>query len=210
MNEARAEYQRLRHNILRRVKRIEAAGLSKYAPNVDLPDSRGLSDKDIQKYLRRAHKYDESVSISAAKAKREAKREAERQYKREKRAVKKLDRNIQNYIKGIKKWLKRQGKNPSLINSKNYYEWIGYIEYRKAIEASSDKYKFDKYVADAEEELTDDERQIDADEVLADYIDYVKEQSRFIEQSKTALNAQKGAYSSDVIESKFGTKNKRR
>ena len=210
MNEARAEYQRLRHNILRRVKRIESAGLSKYAPRVDLPDSRGLSDKDIQKYLRRAQKYDESVSISAAKAKREAKREAERQYKREKRAVKKLDKNIQNYISGIKKWLKRLGKNPSLINSKNYYEWIGYIEYRKAIEASSDKYKFDKYVADAEEELTDDERQIDADEVLADYIDYVKEQSQFIEHSKTALNAQKGAYSSDVIASKFGTKNKRR
>lgn len=210
MDEARAEYQRLRHNILRRAKRIESAGLSKYAPRVDLPDSRGLSDKDIQKYLRRAQKYDESVSISAAKAKRKAKREAERQYKREKRAVKKLDQNIQNYIKGIKKWLKRQGKNPSLINSKNYYEWIGYIEYRKAIEASSDKYKFDKYVADAEEELTDDERQIDADEVLADYIDYVKEQSQFIEQSKTALNAQKGAYSSDVIASKFGTKNKRR
>lgn len=210
MNEARAEYQRLRHNILRRVKRIESAGLSKYAPRVDLPDSRGLTDNDIQKYLRRAQKYEESVSISAAKAKREAKLEAERRYKREKRAVKKLDKNIQNYIKGIKKWLKRQGKNPSLINSKNYYEWIGYIEYRKAIEASSDKYKFDKYVADAEEELTDDERQIDADEVLADYIDYVKEQSQFIEQSKTALNAQKGAYSSDVIASLFSTKNKRR
>lgn len=210
MNEARAEYQRLRHNILRRVKRIESAGLSKYAPRVDLPDSRGLSDKDIQKYLRRAQKYDESVSISAAKAKREAKREAERQYKREKRAVKKLDKNIQNYISGIKKWLKRLGKNPSLINSKNYYEWIAYIEYREAIEASSDKYKFDKYVADAEEELTDDARKIDADEVLADYIDYVKEQSQFIEQSKTALNAQKSAYSSDVIASKFGTKNKRR
>lgn len=210
MNEARAEYQRLRHNILRRVKRIESAGLSKYAPSVDLPDSRGLTDNDIQKYLRRAQKYDESVSISAAKAKRKAKLEAERRYKREKRAVKKLDPNIQNYIKGIKKWLKRQGKNPSLINSTNYYEWISYIEYRKAIEASSDKYKFDKYVSDAEEELTDDKRQIDADEVLADYIDYVKEQSQFIEQSKTALNAQKGAYSSDVIANKFSTKNKRR
>ena len=210
MDEARAEYQRLRHNILRRTKRIESAGLSKYAPRVDLPDSRGLTDKDIRKYLRRAQKYDESVSISAAKAKREAKLEAERRYKREKRAVKKLDKNIQNYISGIKKWLKRQGKNPSLINSKNYYEWIGYIEYRKAIEASSDKYKFDKYVADAEEELTDDERRVDADEVLADYIDYVKEESQFIEQSKTALNAQKGAYSSDVIANKFSTKNKRR
>lgn len=208
MDEARAEYQRLRHNILRRVKRIESAGLSKYVPSVDLPDSRGLTDKDIHKYLRRAQKYYESVSISAAKAKREAKREAERQYKREKRAVKKLDKNIQNYIKGIKKWLKRQGKNPFLINSKNYYEWIAYIEYRKAIEASSDKYKFDKYVADAEEELTHDERKIDADEVLSDYIDYVKEQSQFIEQSKTALNAQKGAYSSDVIASKFSTKNR--
>jgi hypothetical protein len=210
MNEARAEYQRLRHNILRRVKRIESAGLSKYAPRVDLPDSRGLTDNDIQKYLRRAQKYEESVRISVAKAKREAKLEAERRYKREKRAVKKLDKNIQNYISGIKKWLKRQGKNPSLINSNNYYEWIGYIEYRKAIEASSDKYKFDKYVSDAEEELTDDKRQIDADEVLADYIDYVKEQSQFIEQSKTALNAQKGAYSSDVIANKFSTKNKRR
>lgn len=210
MNEARAEYQRLRHNILRRVKRIESAGLSKYAPSVDLPDSRGLTDNDIQKYLRRAQKYEESVSISAAKAKREAKLEAERRYKREKRAVKKLDKNIQNYISGIKKWLRRQGKNPSLINSKNYYKWIGYIEYRKAIEESSDKYKFDKYVADAEEELTDDERKVGANEVLADYIDYVKEQSQFIEQSKTALNAQKGAYSSDVIANKFSTKNKRR
>lgn len=178
-------------------------------PSVDLPVSRGLTDKDIQKYLRRARKYEESVSITAAKAKRETKREADRRYKREQRAIKKLGKDLQNYIHGIKKWLKRHGKNPSLINSKNYYKWIDYIEYRKAIESSSDKYKFDKYVSDAEEELTDDERQIDADEVLADYIEYVKEQSQFIEQAKAALNAQKGAYSSDVIASKFSTKNRR-
>lgn len=209
MDEVRAEYRRLRHNILRRVKRIESAGLTKYVPSVDLPVSRGLTDKDIQKYLRRARKYEESVSITAAKAKRETKREADRRYKREQRAIKKLGKDLQNYIHGIKKWLKRHGKNPSLINSKNYYKWIDYIEYRKAIESSSDKYKFDKYVSDAEEELIDDERQIDADEVLADYIEYVKEQSHFIEQAKAALNAQKGAYSSDVIASKFSTKNRR-
>lgn len=204
--DARVEYQRLRHNILRREKRIQTAGLARYLPKVDLPDSRGLSSKDIQKYLRRAEKYDETVRISAAKEKRKA----EREYKREQRAVKKLDLNSQNFIKGVRKWLRRQGKNPNLVTSKNYREWINYIEYRRAIESSGDKYMFDKYVADAEEEFTADDRKADGDEVISDYMNYVREQSQFIESAKTALNAQSGSYSSDKIASAFMTKKRKR
>lgn len=195
MSNARAEYQRLRHNILRREKRIEESGLSRFIPKIDLPESATIKDKDISRYLNRAQRLDSVVSVSAAKAKKKV----EREYKREQRAIKKLNQNEQNYIHGIKKWLKRQGARSDLVTSKNYHKWIEYIEYRKAIEASKDKYVFDKYVADAEERLTDEEKKIDVDELLADYMNYIKEQSTFIEESKSAFDAKTGIYSSNDI-----------
>lgn len=202
MRNARAEYKRLRHNILKREKRVQAAGLASYTPKVNLPDSRGLSDKDIQKYLRKAQKYEETVRVSTAKAKREVKRDY--------RAIKKLDQNSRNFIHGVKKWLRRKRLDPNLITSKNYREWLDYIEYRRAIESSSDKYKFDKYVEDAEELLTDDDKQVDAEAVIADFKNYVNEQISFIEKSKTALDAKKDAYSSDdIIKSYFNKRKKK-
>lgn len=195
MDEARVEYQRLRHNILRRVKRIQAAGLSRFVLNVDLPDTRGLSDKDIQKYLRKAQKYEETVSVSRAKAKREA----ERDYRR----IKKLDQDSRNFIHGVRKWLRRNSLDPNLITSKNYHDWIDYIEYRRAIESSSDKYMFEKYITDAEELLTDEDKQVDVKALLKDLRKFVEEQKEFVEKAKSALDAKKGEYSSDIIIDRF-------
>ncbi len=205
--DARKEYQRLRHNILRREKRIQAAGLARYVPKVNLPDSRGLSDKDVKKYLRKAKKYEETVSVSRAKAKRKA----EREYKREWRARHKLGQNERNFIHGVKKWLKRTGANPDLVTSKNYKDWIDYIEYRRSIESSTDKYMFNKYVQDAEELLTDDEKKVDTAAVISDFKNYVNEQISFIEDSKAALDAENGSYSSDEIVKKyFSTRKKKK
>lgn len=199
MSNSRAEYQRLRHNLLRREERISKLGLSRFIPKIDLPKAQEISDKEAQRYLKKIQKLDSAVSVSAAKAKKKA----EREYKREQRAIKKLNQNEQNYIKGIKKWLKRSGASPNLITSKNYHKWIEYIEYRKAIEASKDKYMFEKYVADAEERLTDEEKKISVDELLEDYKKYIEEQSTFIEESKNAFDAKTDVYSSNDVVRQF-------
>lgn len=206
MGNSRAEYQRLRHNILRREKRIAESGLSRFLPKIVLPESNEIKNKDISRYLKRAQRLDSVVRVSVAKSKKKA----EREYKREYRAIKKLDQDEQNYIKGIKKWLKRHSSSPNLITSKNYKKWIGYIEYRRAIESSNDKYKFDKYIADVEELLTDEEEKIDFDEVLADYMNYIKEQITFIEESKSAFDAKTGVYSSDDIARRYFEKRKKK
>ena len=195
MCNSRAEYQRLRHNLLRREARISKLGLSRFIPKIDLPEAYELSDKEVQRYLKKIQKLDSVVSVSAAKAKKKA----EREYKRDQRTIKKLDRNVQNYIHGIKKWLKRQRASPNLITSKNYRIWIEYIEYRKAIEASTDKYMFDKYVADAEELLIDEEKKISVEKLLEDYRKYIEEQSTFIEESKSAFDVKTGVYSSNDV-----------
>lgn len=195
----RAEYQRLHHNLLRREERISKLGLSRFIPKIDLPEAQELSDKEVQRYLKKIQKLDSAVSVSAAKAKKKA----EREYKREQRAIKKLDQNEQNYIHGIKKWLKRHGASPSLVTSKNYHKWIEYIEYRRAIETTKDKYMFDKYVADAAESLTDEEKKITIDELLEDYKKFIEEQSTFIEESKNAFDAKTGVYSSNDVVRQF-------
>ena len=192
------EYSRVRANILKRAKRVEAAGFGKYILKVNLPKAE--TAKQAEKYLARALKLDKRVSVKAAKEKKEAKRAYERERYLEK---KELSPDIYNYMRGIRKWLKRQCKDRNLVNRANIMLWIEYIESRRAVQNDKGKYKFDKYVEDMADKLTDEEEQVDVETVLNDFKMYMDEQQQFVEDADKVFAESDAKYDSEAIANKF-------
>ena len=195
------EYSRVRANILKRAKRVEAAGLGKYIPKVNLPKAK--TAKQAEKYLARALKFDKRVSVKAAKGKKEAKRAYERERYLEK---KELSRDTYNYMRGIRKWLKRLGKDRNLVNRYNISVWIEYIESRRAVQNDKGKYKFDKYVEDIADKLTDEDEQVDIETVLNDFKSYMDEQQQLVEDADKVFAESDAKYDSEAIANKFFNK----
>lgn len=192
------EYSRVRANILKRAKRVEAAGFGKYIPKVNLPKAE--TAQQAEKYLARALKLDKRVSVKVAKAKKEAKRAYERERYLEK---KDLSHDVYNYMHGIRKWLKRLGKSRDLVNRENISVWIEYIESRRAVQNDKGKYKFDKYVEDMADKLTDEREQVDVETVLNDFKQYMDEQQQLVEDADKVFAESDAKYDSEAIANKF-------
>lgn len=204
----RQEYKRLRANILKREKRIIEKGYGSYIPKVNLKKSSELTDKQIESALRKAHRYDKSVS--------QAKVEQRRQKRRERYEVQKAfkqDKQLGTFIKGVRKWLKLQGKPTNLINLKNYKSWMEYINYRTAISSEKKKYLFEQYIEDIANELTDEEQELDVNDVLKDFSEYMQSQQNFIEDAKKAFGEStqeyQQYYSSEAIAARYFSKEKK-
>lgn len=192
------EYSRVRANILKRAKRVEAAGFGKYIPKVNLPKAENI--KQAEKYLARALKLDKRVSVKAAKEKKEAKRIYERERYLDKTELK---QDTYNYMHGIRKWLKRLGKSRDLVNRDNISVWIEYIESRRAVQNDKGKYKFDKYVEDIADKLTDEEEQVDIETVFNDFESYMDEQHQLVEDADKVFAESDVKYDSEAIANKF-------
>ncbi len=200
----RQEYTRLRANILKREKRIIEKGYGSYIPKVNLKKQSELTDKQVKSALNKAHRYDKSVTQAKVEERRGKRRE---RYEVEK-AFKK-DKQIGSFIKGVRKWLKLQGKPTNLINLKNYNSWMEYINYRTAISSEKNKYRFEKYIEDMANELTDEEQEEDIDDVLKDFSEYMQSQQNFIEEAKKALGESGTDYSSEFIVEQYFSKEKK-
>lgn len=206
--DSRQEYARLRANILKREKRIIEKGYGSYIPKVNLKKSSELTDKQIESALRKAHRYDKSVS--------QAKVEERRQKRRERYEVEKAfkqDKQVGAFIKGVRKWLRLQGKPANLINLKNWESWKEYINYRTAISSEKKKYEFNKYIEDIADKLTDEEQEKDIDDVLEDFREYIQSQQNFIEDAKKAFGEStqeyQQYYSSEAIAARYFSKEKK-
>ena len=204
----RQEYIRLRANILKREKRIIEKGYGSYIPKVNLKKSSELTDKQIESALNKAHRYDKSV--------RQAKVEERRKKRRERYEVEKAfkeDKQIGSFIKGVRKWLRLQGKPTNLINLKNWESWKEYINYRTAISSEKKKYLFNKYVEEMADKLTDEEQKTDVDDVLKDFSEYMQSQQNFIEEAKKAFGESTAEYqqyySSEAIAARYFSKEKK-
>lgn len=206
--DARQEYTRLRANILKREKRIIEKGYGSYIPEVNLKKSSELTDNQIESALRKARRYDKSVT--------QAKVEQRRQKRRERYEVEKAfkqDKQVGAFIKGVRKWLRLQGKPTNLINLKNYESWMEYINYRTAISSEKKKYLFEQYIEDMANELTDEEQELDANDVLKDFREYMQSQQNFIEDAKKAFGEStqeyQQYYSSEAIAARYFSKEKK-
>ena len=204
----RQEYSRLRANILKREKRIREQGYGSYIPEVKLEKAANLTDKQIKAALKKAQRYDKSVT---------AKKVAERRQKRRERyEVEKLfevNKKDAGFLKAVRKWLRRQGKPTSLINLKNLKDWQEYINYRESISNEKGKYKFDKYIEDAAEKLTEDDKLEDINDVLKDFQEFMRGQQNFINEVIHVFGKQteeyQQYYSSDMIANRYFNKGKK-
>ena len=202
------EYSRLRANILKREKRIREQGYGSYIPKVKLEKAANLTDKQIKAALKKAQRYDKSVT-----AKKVAERRQKRRERYEVAKAFKANKKDAGFLKSVRKWLKRQGKPTSLINMKNLKDWEEYINYRDSIANEKGKYKFDKYIEDAAEKLIEDDELEDINDVLEDFQDFMREQQNFINQAKQAFGKQteeyQRYYSSDMIANRYFNKEKK-
>lgn len=204
----RQEYSRLRANILKREKRIREQGYGSYIPEVKLEKAANLTDKQIKAALKKAQRYDKSVTakkVSERRQKRRERYEVEKAFKANKKDA--------GFLKAVRKWLRRQGKPTSLINLKNLKDWQEYINYRESISNEKGKYKFDKYIEDAAEKLTEDDKLEDINDVLGDFQEFMREQQNFINEAKQAFGNQteeyQRYYSSDMIANRYFNKGKK-
>lgn len=204
----RKEYTRLRANILKREKRIIEKGYGSYIPKVNLKKASELTDKQISTALKKAKRYDKSVTsakVEERRGKRRERYELSKAFKKDIRAG--------AFIKGVRKWLKLQGKPTNLINYKNYKLWLEYINYRTAISNEKDKYEFEKYVGDMANELTNVEKKASIEDVLQDFKDYMQSQQNFVEEAKRMLGESTSEYqryySSDAIMARYFDKGKK-
>lgn len=180
----RQEYTRLRKNILERYGRIEKLKLKAYVVTPKLEKASALTDRQLKSALKRARRYDKSITVKAAKQRR-AKRLTERKARGfEEKLYRTGQKKDAYFIRGVRKWLRRQGKPITLINEKNYKDWQEYVNYRKAIAGEKGKYEFDRYVEEMADILTDEQKKTDVETVLADYKQYMAEQQKFIEEAK--------------------------
>lgn len=203
----RAEYTRLRKNILQRAKRITAkTGLPTY--KVNLPQASKLSDKQIVKAYERAKALDPKITTEATRARHERKLAKQRERQKRYREVQKVyaeDPKKAGFLKGARKWLKRNGYDENIINQKNLDDWIEYYDYRKAISSEKGKYEFEKFIVEMVEQLEPDEKGKKATvaEVLEDYKKYMADQAEFIEQAKNAFGETVEEYSAETISIKY-------
>lgn len=204
----RQEYTRLRANILKREKRIRKKGYGSYIPKVNLKKVSELTDKQIKAALKKAQRYDKSITSKRVAQRREKRRE---RYEVEKAF--KANKKDGGFLKAVRKWLRRQGKPTSLINLKNLKDWQEYINYRESISNEKGKYKFDKYIEDAAEKLTEDDKVADINDVLEDFQEFMRDQKNFISQAKQAFGYQaeeyQQYYSSDMIANRYFNKEKK-
>lgn len=206
--EIRAEYTRLRKNIMQRAKRIEAkTGLPVYKVNLPQP-SKLKTDKQIAKAYERAKALDPKITTEATRARHERKLAKQRERQKKYREIKKIyadDPRKAGFLKGARKWLKRRGYDENIINKENLKDWIDYYDYRKSISSEKKKYEFDKFITEMSEQLEEDEagKKATVAEVLADYKTYMKEQSEFIEQAKKAFGETVEEYSAETVSNKY-------
>ncbi len=204
----RAEYTRLRKNIMQRAKRIEAkTGLPTY--KVDLPQPSKLkTEKQIAKAYERAKALDPKITTKATIARHERKLAKQRERQKRYREVQKIyaeDPRKAGFLKGARKWLKRNGYDENIINQKNLSDWMEYYNYRKSISSEKNKYEFEKFIVEMAEQLEPDEQEKKATvaEVLEDYKAYMKEQAEFIEQAKKAFGETVEEYSVETVSNKY-------
>lgn len=204
----RAEYTRLRKNIMQRAKRIEArTGLPTY--KVNLPaQSKLKTEKQIAKAYERAKALDPKITTEATRARHERKLAKQRERQKKYREIKKIyaeDPRKAGFLKGARKWLKRSGYDEKIINKNNLQSWIDYYDYRKSISSEKKKYEFEKFINDMAEQLEPDEKgkKATVEEVLTDYKTYMKEQSDFIEQAKKAFGETVEEYSAETVSNKY-------
>ena len=203
----RAEYTRLRKNIMQRAKRIEAkTGLPTY--KVNLPAASKLADKQIEKAYERAKALDPKITTKATIARHERKlaKQRERQKKyREVQKVYKEDPKKAGFLKGARKWLKRYGYDEKIINKNNMQSWIDYYDYRKSISTEKKKYEFENFINDMAAQLEPDEKGKKATvaEVLEDYKTYMTEQAEFIATAKKAFGETVEEYSAETVSNKY-------
>lgn len=203
----RAEYTRLRKNILQRAKRITAkTGLPTY--KVNLPQASKLSDKQIVKAYERAKAINPNITTQATIARHERKLAKQRERQRRYREVRKIyaeDPRKAGFLKGARKWLKRNGYDENIINQKNLSDWMEYYNYRKSISSEKNKYEFEKHILEMAEQLEPDEKGKKATvaEVLEDYRQYMAEQAEFIAQAKKAFGETVDEYSAEAYSDKY-------
>lgn len=206
----RAEYTRLRKNIMQRAKRIEAkTGLPTY--KVNLPAASKLSDKQIEKAYERAKALDPQITTQATIARHERKLAKQRERQKRYREVQKVyaeDPRKAGFLKGARKWLKRNGYDENIINQENLDDWMEYYNYRKSISSEKNKYEFEKFIVDMAEQLEPDEqgKKATVAEVLEDYRQYMAEQAEFIAQAKKAFGETVEEYSAETVSNKYFTK----
>ena len=204
----RAEYTRLRKNIMQRAKRIEAkTGLPTYKVNLPQP-SKLKTDKQIAKAYERAKALDPKITTQATIARHERKLAKQRERQKKYREIKKIyaeDPRKAGFLKGARKWMNRHGYDEKIINKNNLQSWIDYYDYRKSISSEKKKYEFEKFIADMAEQLEEDEagKKATVAEVLEDYKSYMKEQAEFIEQAKKALGETVEEYSAETVSNKY-------
>lgn len=204
----RAEYTRLRKNIMQRAKRIEAkTGLPTY--KVNLPQQSKLkTEKQIAKAYERAKALDPKITTKAAIERHERKLAKQRERQKKYREIKKIyaeDPRKAGFLKGARKWLKRNGVDETIINKKNLGDWMEYYNYRKSVSAEKDKYEFEKYIKEMADQLEPDEqgRKASVSEVLEDYKKYMDDQSIFIAQAKKAFGETVEEYSAETVSNKY-------
>ena len=204
----RAEYTRLRKNIMQRAKRIEAkTGLPTY--KVNLPAASKLkTDKQISKAYERAKALDPKITTEATRARHERKLAKQRERQRRYREVRKIyaeDPRKAGFLKGARKWLKRNGVDETIINKKNLDDWIEYYNYRKSVSAEKDKYEFEKYIKEMADQLEPDEKgkKATVSEVLEDYKKYMADQAEFMEHAKKAFGETVEEYSAETVSNKY-------
>lgn len=200
----RSEYTRLRKNILAREKRIKKeTGLATYA--VNLPKASMLNDKQIAKAYAKAQRLNPKITTKATKERHERKLEKQRARQQAYRDIKKLwsqgRKEEAGFMKAARKWLRRAGLNPNLINAKNIADWVEYYNYRRSISNEKSKYEFEKFVTELAE--TAEEKQITAEELIADYNAYMADQASFIEQAKAYFGETTEEYSSESVSNRF-------
>ena len=203
----RAEYTRLRKNILQRAKRITAkTGLPTY--KVNLPQASKLTDKQIEKAYERAVALNPNITMQATIARHERKlakqRERQRRY-REQQRIYAADPAKAGFLKASKKWLKRAGYDINIINGNNLSDWMEYYNYRKSISAEKNKYEFEKFINEMAAQLQPDEngKKASVAEVLADYKSYMDDQQEFIKQAKIAFGETVEEYSAETVSNKY-------
>lgn len=204
----RAEYTRLRKNIMQRAKRIEAkTGLPTY--KVNLPQQSKLkTEKQIAKAYERAQALNPKITTQATIARHERKLAKQRERQRRYREVRKIyaeDPRKAGFLQGARKWLKRLGYDENIINQNNLDDWIEYYDYRKSISSEKKKYEFEKFIADMSAQLEPDEqgKKATVAEVLEDYRQYMAEQAEFIAQAKKAFGETVDEYSAEAYSDKY-------
>ena len=203
----RAEYTRLRKNILQRAKRITAkTGLPPY--KVNLPQASKLTDKQLAKAYERALAVNPKITTEATFARHERKLAKQRERQRRYREVRKIyaeDPQKAGFLKGARKWLKRAGYDVNIINQENLADWMEYYNYRKSISSEKNKYEFEKFILDLVSQLEPDEqgKKASVEEVVEDYRQYMSEQAEFIAQAKKAFGETVEEYSVETVSNKY-------